>query len=95
LINGYNILLYSADANFIQLGWSLSPICENSVVIIPPDHTNHSAKNLADTMMIIPNTPKRTNLIHPFNESSLSDVIILYQPINANVIHSTINISIT
>jgi hypothetical protein len=77
LINGYNIFSYKAEANSTQLGWLVKLLFVNSSVIIPLSPTNHSAKNLADTIIMIHIIPNITNLIHSFNESSLSDVIIL------------------
>jgi hypothetical protein len=76
-IKGYIILLYKLLANCIQLGIYLSEGLANSFVIIPLSQTKDVARNLAETMIIIHNTPKATNLIHSFNVSSLSDIIIL------------------
>jgi hypothetical protein len=93
LIKGNIILSYKFFANIIQLG-SLSDAHQNSMLIIPLDQTNHSAKNLADIIIMIHNTPNTTYLIHSFIFSSAFDVIILYQPINAIAIQTTIKISI-
>jgi hypothetical protein len=70
----------------------LFPGLENSFVIIPSLQTKDVARNLAETMIIIHNIPNPTNLIPSFIESSLSDVIILYPPMNAIAIQITIKI---
>ena len=89
-MNGYTSFLYKSDANLIHLGVS-SQASTNSV---SSKSVNPVAKNLAETMIMIHIIPNTTNLIHSFIVFSSSDVIILYHPMNATAIHTTINISI-
>jgi hypothetical protein len=93
-MKGNMIFWYKLSANLIQLGVSDSFIGTNSSLIIPFSQTKDEAKKPADTIIIIHTIQNITNLIHSFILSSLSDVIILYHPINATAIHITINISI-
>jgi len=91
-MKGNKTFSYNDEANLIHLGLSISASL-NSAVIIPLSPTKLSAKNLAETMIIIHIIPNITSLIHSFIVFSSSDVIILYHPMNATAIHTTIKIS--
>ncbi|MBQ5945672.1 hypothetical protein IJL65_04820 [bacterium] len=92
LMKGNIILSYNCCAMTTHLGVA-SPV-GNCPLIIPPFPTNHSAKNLAEVIIIIHNTPNITYLIPSFILSSELDVIILYPPKKAIAIPITIKTSI-